>query len=473
MNKDPEMQGNATQPNQDSQTTQTANADSGGQEVVLGPEDNVVVAEATLETKLSDGSVVETTVVPKKKKHTGLIVTIVVFAVLLLAGVGLALWYFLCFSNPERVAYDAIDGLFKQNSLVSTANFSGIIKNEEADFRLSVSVDANAAGASSSSNIAMELTPVDANGQPISSQVYKFKISNVVISDGVFYIRTEDLAKTIKDLMTDVAIEEGNQEVVAMLKDMISEVLSTVDDEWWQISVPDIIDMLAEGSPEAEPAKELYACMVNIVNQDSKGELASLYGNNRFITVKKSNATDASMEKGLAVYSVGFDYDKMAGFVNAIPNSTVANNIYSCYNKYLDSIDSEKERISAALAETVTADDLRKEFSTEGINIWMGVDAWSHQLKAITAKSTVEGEDGFLTANFIYQDVEVKAPEDYRPVTELIEDITNIIMQAIGSQYGSDYEYDPLTGTFYSAEEPWADWDDTSLPINDEDDWNA
>lgn len=474
MNKDPEMQGNTTQPQQNPQTTRVADADSGGQEVVLGPQDNVVVAEATLETKLSDGSVVETTVVPKKKKHTGLIVAIVTFVVLLLAGIGIAFWYFLCFNNPERVAYDAIDGLLKQNSLVSTANLSGTIKSEEGNFRLAVSVDASAAGASSSSNIGVELTPVDANGKPLSNQVYKFKISNVIISDGVFYIRTEDLAKTVESLMDEVATEEGSQEVIAMLKDMISEILNTVDNEWWQVSVPDIIDMIAEGDPKAEPAKELYTCMVNIANQDSKGELASLYSDNRFVTVEKSNAVDASMEKGLAVYGVGFDYDKLANFVNAVPNSTIANNIYSCYNKYLDATGSDEERVSADLAKPVTADDLRQEFDADKVNIWIGVDAWSHQLKAVTARSATEGEDGLLTANFVYQDVEVKAPEDYRPVTELVEDIVNIVMQVIGSQYGGGgYEYDPETDTFYGAEEPWEEWNDDDLPINDEDGWNA
>ncbi len=459
MNKNPEMQGDTTT---EKATHPAGTVEAKEETVELGPNDNLVMAEATIETKMPDGSVVETTVVPKKKKHTGLIIFIVVLILTLLGAGGVAAWYFLCHNNPENVAYSAINGLLQSKDVTVSGAFSSIIENEEGnDLKLLATFEPDQNGATGETKLTVMLSQLDANGNVIGAEPYRFEVGSVIMSDGVFYIRVDELAEIF-----DKLIAEGNlsEDDIYGITDAVAKILDTVDGEWWQISVPDLVDLTIEDNTDAQAAKNFYTCLVNVAHQDIKGELAKIYSNNRFVNVTKpESAASLAYAEGNTLYNVSFDYDKMANFVNALPSSETAQSIYNCYNRYLDSTgDTNAKRLSADSMGTVTADDLR-ETIPEDADINVQITNWEHKLSQVDIRSN-DGSEALLSLVFEYKGIEVKAPENYRPISELFEELVQVvagILDSIQSGTGGGVTYDPETEMIYDPiTNAWYDIED-------------
>lgn len=458
MNKNPEMQGDAAT----EKTKRPAEAvDDKAKTVELGPDDNLVMAEATIETKMPDGSVVETTVVPKKKKHTGLVVLIVILILVLLGAGGFAAWYFLCHNNSENIAYSAVNSLLQAKDVTISGSLVGTIEVENGNnLQLFATLEGDQSGVAGASTLLVMLSPVDANGSALR-EPYRFELGNVVMADGVFYIKLNELAETFDQLVAEGTIPERD---LYGLTDAIGQVLDAVDGEWWQISVPDLIDLVTDNDQDAKPAKEFYTCIVNVANQDVKGELARIYGGNRFVNVTKAtNVTSYTEIDGSTLYDVSFNYDTMASFINALPSSETAQGVYNCYNHYLDaSGDTNAERLSADSADAITADDLRESIP-ENADIKMHISDWDHKLTSLSIRD--EGDtDTLLTLAFKYEATEVKAPESYRPISELFEELVEIVAGVLGSiqsgtgggvTYDPETEliYDPVTNAWYEVED--------------------
>ncbi len=445
MNKNPETQGN-DDTNQHSSSTASVVTDHAvvveqGQPVPVDPSDKLIVTEATLETEMPDGTTVETKLVPKKSRK-GLVAVIVTLIILVIAAIGAVIWYFVYYSNPEKVAYDAISGLFTEKVSSSQMLLTGKIgdpANSDTNVKFWVDVHTVGVGASASTEATLMITPVDANGESLNDP-YKFKLSNIVLSDGIFYIRTEDLANAFDDFIADNDIPLGE------LASVISEVLNAVDDEWWQISVPDVLDAVMADDDNLPPAKEAYACLVNVANQDIKGELAKVYSDHRFIKVAKA-AKPAISIAGSSDYDVSFDYGIMADFVNALPGTEVAQGVYNCYNRFLQQVDASDQEISAEDIPKVTAEELAREFS-DTMTIQMSIADWGHALTQIDIRDSANPNTLFSIGFEHGKSAEVTAPDNYRPVTELYDDIEDIITEMLLSQPVD--EYDPLADDVYN-----------------------
>lgn len=443
MNKNPEMQGN-DETNQQTQPTESVVEESAvvveqGRPVPVDPSEKLIVTEATLETELPDGTTMQTTLVPKKKSK-GIIAAIVAVTLLILAGIGVAVWYFAYYSNPQKVAYDAISGLLTEKTFVSEL----VMTTDEGKIWVNTSnVDASA-----STDVTFLIEPTDANGESLTDNAYKFSLNNIIISDGVIYIKTEDVAKAFEQFADDYGLASGQ---LSDLVAVVSGIFETVDGEWWRISVPEVLDTVMAGDSKLQPTKEFYACLVDVANQDLKGEVAKIYKDNRFIQVVKSR--EASSIARHSLYDVSFDYDKMAGFTNAVPETEAAKGVYDCYNHYMRQIGEADRQISAEDIPEATADELREDYS-DLPTIQMDIEDFSHQLSAITVKD-IESSSLSLSIGFKHgEHVEINAPDSYRPITELYEDIEDIITEILISQDG----YDPALDDIYDTDLDEYDW---------------
>lgn len=363
-----------------------------------------------------------------------LLVIIMVFLVLfLLAGASLAAWYFLCYNRPERVAFDAVDSFLSAPSITT----DGVIKAEYNNTSIMLTLASENVDLSGSSKMTLTISPLDANGSVIYEQPYQVEIGTVFMTDGMIYLRVDDLMDTVDQYLEDHALTKDDFDIATALG---YEAADLIDGEWWQISVPDLIDMYADSAYDARPAKELYACMVNVGDRDIKHELAQLYSDHRFVNIEKikhPESYSSEVASGFnSLYSVSFDYGRMASFINALSSSETAQSVYNCLNHYSDSTDSGWQ-ISADSFNEISAEELRESFS--GLeSLEFEITNFGHQLVGISAS---HGQN-LLGLKFQYQANTIVPPNRYHRFTELMEELTTAMLESFGSSDDLDYTPD-------------------------------
>lgn len=469
MNKDPEMQGNQTAKH----NPQTTN--SGAQEQVVkttiieesrpvnaaAPE-NMVVAEATVETKMPNGQTVETTLVPKKK-HKGFIIgAIIAFVVLILAAVGTAVWYFVYYNNPDKVAYDAISNFLSAKNVTVDGEMSGVMTMNGQKSKMTMKIDSASAGAAGQSTLTASWGALDANGVSMGNEPSNFKVGNVVLSDGVLYFRTDGLDDLVNEVVESMNLDAHLYDY-SEIYDLVMGIVDEIDGEWWRISVPDIIDAIIDDAQEAKRAKEFYTCVVNVANSDVRGEVTKLYQNNQFVKVEQTKGDN--IKAGNSLYNVSFDYDQMAAFVNAVNQGDTAGALRNCYDRYEDEGMTAK---TTGSREDVTAADLQEAFD-DTLAVQLEISNWGHQLTSIRIQE-VDDKNNSGQLNFNYDEVVINAPEEYRSITDLVDKIMTRVTEAFESWfgdfgYGYDEDYD------FDLDEDWLD--DVDWSFDDDYSWDA
>lgn len=96
---------------------------------------NVAAVETIPATDAATGAPVDTVVIvkPPKKKKTGLIVGIIIAALLVLGGVGAAIWYFAVYQSPENVVFDAMNNFLSAQHVQAEGEFTYHVVDEDTE----------------------------------------------------------------------------------------------------------------------------------------------------------------------------------------------------------------------------------------------------------------------------------------------------------------------------------------------------
>ncbi len=459
------------------------------------------------------GSMVEPAAAPKKK-HAGLIITIIILLLIIIAGAACAVWYFLIYSQPERVAYDAIDNFISGNyigvsSIAEDGSSTGkglvlagnaVIEHDfgndgegAASLRLTANLGGMAAHASGTSQLTLTLNALDQNQEVIGDAI-SVQLGNVLLQDGKIYLQISQISEAFESIVTNLAIAG---EVDESLIEQVTDFFTEIDGEWWEINVPDLLDELAGNDVDPTPEKELYACCIDLNNQDYNKELAELYRKYPFVNIKRLGVTinapvnSYTATGGYNYYDPSLDYDLMAEFINALPKTEVAGKAYDCINHYIASKDNSTldpsigstydEDLAPPVSPTapkefgpddfnkVTPDQLRDYFDIDA-EVYLEISNFGHELRSIIIESSQEKTKISGQLIFNYQDVKVAAPDNHRSITDLIEKIEELIITGISNVTGESWQYDPETGSFYSVEEVWAAENEEPIDSNQKDD---
>ena len=422
---------------------------------------------------------------PPKPKRTGLIVGIVVLVLLLLAGGGFALWFFLFYNNPENIAFEAVNSFLREKNVVTTGQMWTEIPNDNgAGTRVEVNLKNSSAGLAGSSDIVLRSVDFDSNSKYDEENAYELTLGSVMMSDGVFYFRVGQLMDTIDKALANSGLFKEDMPDTYLALYQLAEI---IDEEWWQIAPLEIIDTISEevdsigDLDDLTYLKDFYRCAVDVANQDIGAELAEIYKNNRFFKITKVSQSAEGNKKpasGNSLYLIGYDYQKLADFLNALPKSRIAEQAYACYNNFYAQLEDKgdlPESVDASDFETVTAKDL-EESRDEGVKHYLEISNWGHELKGVyfygAATQDEDGEKSDLATHaadlqFAYSPVTIDAPTESRPVTDLVEELREIIIDII---MANAPVYDPETGEIIDTGSDWDDtWDDSSW---NDDDWN-
>lgn len=390
-----------------------------------------------------------------QKKHTTLIVSILAVIVALLVGVAAAVWYFVCYSNPEKVAYDAVAGFLQREMVATNGIVTGRGKIGDDRFRFDIEIDGqNGTGVSGESRATLKLTPVDANGQGLAEGDYEVEFGIIMLSDGVFYVRADKLTEAAETLAVEMDLNTAEELEVY---ETILGLLETVDGEWWRISVPELIDEFVTSSDLAQSSKEFYTCLMNVANSKSNRQLADIYSNHRFVNIEKD--TTAERNNLGTTYAVSLNYDEMANFSNAVLNTETVTGTENCLQRFVtDGLDGEE----VDFTDTETdAESLRQALGE--MKISLVISDFGHELKAISVASGDNGAGNadYINADFtfLYPDVTIAPPSKYRPFDDLLELIGAALIE-LG---------DIDTDSFYDDEE----WNFTIDDTFDDEDFRA
>ncbi len=429
-------------------------------EQVSGPTATEVVTETTTKT-VGEMPVATEETKPKKKSHKGLIVFIITLLIIIIAAAGAAIWYFVYYSNPDRVAYDAITHFLQQDTVVTSGKIHGRVDLGDNDANITAEIKQKSNGLAGENVLDIRAELLDANGEPITEHDYEVELSAVVLDDGVFYFRTDKLMETVDIMLDDMSLDSDDLDATMIA---VYDLFEQVDGEWWQINVPDIIDTVASDSEIARPAKEFYACVINVAKNDVNGQIANVYKNNPFIKVEKAGSDADVNTFEVSTYAASLDYDKMSTFMGAVMETDYLKSTENCFDKFFEG--------HITFDHTVpTADELKSEFDQIGV-IVMDITNFGHELKGLSISYHLDEKkqsEYYVSGRFDFSHpaVTVAAPENYRSVDELIELIVETIMDASGIPQdiiddNRNLTYDDETDEWYLFDE---EVDDTTEEV--------
>lgn len=357
----------------------------------------------------------------EKKNHGPAIIIGIVLGVILLLFGGLAFWFFAIYSNPDKVAFDAVEHFFAAENVSMNGGFSLISQDEDSPFELAIlQLESSSKSLPNSTKAILLVTPKDAD----ESEAIRLELGTVQLSDGIAYIQLSGIMDAIEAAGLNEALAEN-----------ILDLAEEVDNEWWQISVPDLLAHLEAPSDEADALNGIYTCAVNLASPENSNRLSQaagdLYRSNKFVTVEPvksitdaSGAGESTPNSGYAYYEVGLDTVALASFINALPSTEIANEFYDCYNSAIADLGGDK--INATDFDEVSSDDFE---IPEDTHIYLEISKFSHELRSVTIEQGMDGTSFSGGILFTYATEAVEEPADYRPITDLIDEITELISE--------------------------------------------
>lgn len=461
MDKDPQMQGNQPE-NAPTPAVPPVSADNGGVQPNVLETEKVVPSVAAPTPSVVPSTPVAPAIEseqvnPPKKKRTGLLAGLIVLLIAVLAAVGAAVWYFCFYSNPDKVAYDAIVNFIEQPNVVTEG--AVVVKAETDDggiFSVVADIDTKTNGAAGESAVNLKLDLVDQDDEVINSDSYELGIGNIITSDGVFYIRVDKLIDIVDAMLSDM---ETSVAELGEGFEVIYDVLDEVDGEWWRISVPELVDEFIEDNSIARPIKEFYACFVDATQQDMSAQMVELYNQNRFVDIEK---IEGGLFGGDSKYRATLNYDKMAAFMNGTLDIESEKGIEDCASQLSDELGGSYS-FDKTYTNTSELEKYLNDFEVE-----MTISNFGHELRSISVSMIDLGEDEKFVASFkfAHPEVEIVEPTSYRSIAELFERAAEVFIEYYNSinpkspwnnpsSPWNDYEYD--YDGYYSWDDDWGD----------------
>lgn len=388
---------------------------------------------------VSNPSQISTAKVPKPNRK-GLVVGLIILAVLMLIAGGLAIWFFVFYNNPTKVAFDALGNLVSAEN-VNTIGSVRIVPPAGVDDssplkNIMVNFDSTGAlpgAANATLSFDLEFDEKTEGDKEAASAIelygleeghFEIKLGTVQMTDGVIYLRVAGIMASLEE----IGVKEGSP-IYESMQEYIS-LIDLVDDEWWQISVPDIIDSIEPEEQLSEFYKDYYNCALDLVKEDKSAELKQLWSAHPFaelepISRKEFGQTASGGWNGY--YDLKFNTTELASFVNGMVDTTAARNFYACSNAAAQKAGiTDDAEISAEDIDEADASDF-SALDSNNVITRLEISRFGHQLKGLTVNSASTTDTQISTSlMFTYQPSTIVAPDNYRPISELIDEVTAI-----------------------------------------------
>lgn len=357
----------------------------------------------------------------KGGNHLLRFVIILLVVVAILTG-GFAIWYFAYYSKADKVAFDAVNHILQAENVAlegtGSIQFSGEAAAESPI--KSITINTSAAGKTLPfSSSTQALVYLNQDVIPYSEPL-KVSVQDIMLKDGMIYLRISELADTIESLYK-FAGEEVDESILALV--------DLIEGEWWQISLSDILTEMGADDTTAGVYQDMYGCTLGVLQGDSSDEIAKIYKDHQFVNVRpvqyleEDSATDhIKLAGGYQAYRISLNKAELAAFVNQIPDTDAASEFVACYNNVMERVDGEN--ISLDDVDEIDENDIEWP---EELTLSAEISRASHRLRRVYAHYDQDGIN--VAANFTvkYDVTPASTPENYRPITELFDELSEVL----------------------------------------------
>lgn len=370
---------------------------------------------------------------PPKKNRGGVIAIIIILILLLLSGGAFAFWYFAVYSNPENVAYDALRQFVSAPNVVTNGTVE-LVSEQTGDTRIVASFDFDTSSlrVPNSTDVKLSISERDQDDKVVDQHHFELNLGTAILTGGDIYFRVSNAMKALEQLSQS---SESGLDAYGELGAMAYEIIEIIDNEWWQISLDDLVASLEIKKSEAQPALAFYDCVLEIAKSNWASELAPLFKEHQFVHIRKTDQPASAT--GRSVYAVtDIQHEALANFINALPESASANAFYACYNQYARAINDggQIDELSASDFDEVATSDIT-DAMPDDLEIYLEISDFGHQLHKFNGIAKQDDDKLAADLTFDYSDVAVSAPDNYKPITDLIDEIAEIVSEHL---YGSE-----------------------------------
>ena len=348
-----------------------------------------------------------------------------VLALVLLSAGGIAIWYFGFHHQPEQAVLDAFDQLGRADgiALQGDAKVSSLTDPAQTIATLDF-VAAPAAPGMLSADFTFFPT-TSSGGATSATPNLQLQLNTVTDDAGVTYLQLGGLT----ELLASAPTAELSPEELTLLENYRAT-LETIDNEWWQNSVTDLIDSLELEPTTSQTFHEFYGCLWDLAQTNYRALFAALYQQHPFLQISErttESETSLTATAGSTVYVATIDFDQLAAFLNQIPTTDAAEAYFACYNN----ISGLEETLDATDFNELTADELRESLPGD-LAVELEISNWSHQLRQFSLNWQPNDQlQVAVTAKVAYQSAIVTIPDTYRPLTDLVDELSEFIVVTI------------------------------------------
>lgn len=345
-----------------------------------------------------DSTTAEATPVTPKNKRTGLITGLIALAVLLICGGAFAAFAIIK-NQPDNILAESFSNLVnaKRVALSGTINYES-----KGDYSSVGPVAVTINSKLSDSNLASD-TSLTLNIEGLDEAI-ELSLGEVYMQDGVLYLKASGLTKLYQDIGSGAL----GSYLDASSRSLISNIIQKIDDQWFRISLAEILDSDLVNqflsSEEKETITKTYNCTRDVYNNLSNysNEFADLYSDNQFIKLEPADNS---------FYKVTLIAEPFTNYLKAIPATKVAQDYLAC-SGINNNVDTSNLTTSNVSSELESAPDIYVKF--DGF--------LNHHLSELK----VEKEETYFATKadlkFAYpSDIVVTAPADSTPVMELVQ----------------------------------------------------
>lgn len=387
----------------------------------------------------------------KAKRRTQMIITAIIGAFVLILG-GLAIWFFAFYNNPEKVMLDGVNNIFRAPNISLNGGGSMTLRegnDDDAVQMVILNLTSSSSKLPNSTDVSLLITL--ANEQSINLQ-----LGTVQMTDGAIYLKVSGIVDSVRSMGLEADAEGEMEELFSALE--------TIDGEWWRISVRDVLEDMSGSREVADLYGSLYDCVLEAGTRDNSKTLIELYKQNKFVKVtpvKKiasdDGYTDYTAQAWHNLYEITVDKNALAEFINAIPDTAMAEEMYTCYNNAMAQYNPGADEISASDFDEISASDID---IPEELHLYAEVSQFGHKIRSVWAYTDSDEWQNSFAVTLGYQEATVSAPSEYRDITELFEILPiedawgRVTIDGGGSDqiygaddtdnygYGYDYDYD-------------------------------
>lgn len=399
----------------------------------------------------------------KKNKRTSIIIGLVALAVAILAGI--FTWYFVVFNNPTRKVADAVSNLLTAKHL----QVSGTLRFAPID-ESTITSDVNGIEINIFNSSRMP-APSEQKGTIVVKRIdnddltlgFSYRIS----TDHVIFLKFDGLMDVFQEIEREQLAAGVYDDTTVRAKEYqdLKEILQKVDDEWWQISVPELVRHYGLDREIVTTYEDLFVCLEDYSQALLTDEkYANLYRQSPFLEVSEYDrswdldSVRSAQSQG-TLYNVGFKSQEVADFANQLIDLDVTKDYQKCSRAATGSSES---------IDNVNPDDVTELVDDNQTKFVVAVDDWSHQLQGLFFKGEQSRTAITGGIEFTYEDYQYQSPEEYLPITDLIDLIASKMNEEDASELlalmilaaGGAYDLDDYYDNYDYYDDGYDDWYD-------------